>query len=396
MANKLNKICDYSSKNNVSFDFKSDFLINETFDIYFNNKMKILNTKLFRILGNKYFIEKKYELAEKYYIFGLNNNDKTCMLSLAILYSERNNIVILNDDIKINYYKCSLEEGKKDSAYQLGLLYERNIERDTSAFASAIKYYMLAVENNNIEALYRLCVIYKKTNPEKSYEYLSLYKQKKSNSDLIEKQLLELALICGKKYYMEEKYDLAEKYYLLITEKDCETLFRLGYIYYYQGKYDLAEKYYMLNIDKHCKDTADSHDYYNKAYDNYCNLSMNNISVLYHKQKKYDLFEKQCKRSIEFLCNFINFPICPRDQTSTHIKYLCKHLGYYYCDKNTTIAEKYYLIAIKYKDAEAMKNLAQLYQFQKKYLLAKKYYLMAIDNNDNQAIICYEKMNTII
>ena len=52
----------------------------------------------------------------------------------------------------------------------------------------------------------------------------------------------------------QNKFDLAEKYYLLAIEQDnhASAMVNLGNLYMEQNKFDLAEKYYLLAIkDNH-------------------------------------------------------------------------------------------------------------------------------------------------
>ena len=52
-------------------------------------------------------------------------------------------------------------------------------------------------------------------------------------------------------YNNQEKYDLAEKYYLMAIDKGHEdAMYNLGNLYNNQEKYELAEKYWLMAIEK--------------------------------------------------------------------------------------------------------------------------------------------------
>jgi uncharacterized protein HemY len=53
----------------------------------------------------------------------------------------------------------------------------------------------------------------------------------------------------GLLYIMQNKLDLAEKYFTMATKNKCnnsEGLYLLGYLYEVQNKPDYAEKYYLM------------------------------------------------------------------------------------------------------------------------------------------------------
>ena len=51
-------------------------------------------------------------------------------------------------------------------------------------------------------------------------------------------------------YQDQNKFDLAEKYYLLsIENKNIDSINNLAMLYKDQNKFDLAEKYYLLSIE---------------------------------------------------------------------------------------------------------------------------------------------------
>ena len=71
--------------------------------------------------------------------------------------------------------------------------------------------------------------------------------------------------------------------------------------------------------------------------------------------------------------------------TYSDINYLIKNKEYYdlglyyhFIVKNQSLMKKYYLLAIKQKNSDAMNNLGYYYFSEKKYNLAKKYYDITI------------------
>lgn len=332
----------HESSNQTDQCLKSKFLIEQTYDIYFNKKCKILDVKLFKILGNEYFFNEKYNLAEKYYIIGIENNDSTCIFNLAVLYNTLKHNVFISNNIEEDIYLHQINNGNTKVVYDLALLYKNKQKYDL-----AMKYYKQFVnsanldtlENNDVNAMIELALLCKNIGDLKeTFFYLSLYKEQKKSTfkhankfsiNHINKIYNETAKSLANLYFEEKKYDLAEKYYDMLTElhDDIYTIVELQILYFKLGKYDLSEKYCIKGINKSSK------------------ASISNLAILYKFQKKYDL------------------------------------------------AEKYYLMAIKNNDVDSMLDLAGIYETQKKYLLARKYYLLAIKNKSEEAAKRLENMH---
>lgn len=109
-------------------------------------------------------------------------------------------------DIKksLLYYK-TISENNSEATYNIGGIYDLYLGKPEIA----IKYYEMSIEKNNVNAMYNLA----------NY------------------------------YYEQEKYLLAEKYYLTILAQtpDPEIYFHLGCVYEQLNNYAQAEKYYILN-----------------------------------------------------------------------------------------------------------------------------------------------------
>lgn len=83
-------------------------------------------------------------------------------------------------------------------------------------------------------------------------------------------------------YEKQNKYELAEKYYLMAIEKgSIKSMNNLAILYHKQIKYKSAEKYYLMAI---------SNGYIN---------SINNLASLYYEQNRYDLSKKYYLMAIE-------------------------------------------------------------------------------------------------
>ena len=129
---------------------------------------------------------------------------------------------------------------------------------------------------------------------------------------------------------MQNKLDLAEKYYLMAIKYNnnySNALYNLGYLYAKQNKLDLAEEYYLMAINN------GTNDFY----------AMNNLGLLYHKQLKLDSAEKYFLMAIEYGSKMASY-----------------NLGYLYEEQHKfDLALKYYLQAILF-DAETIQNIVRL------------------------------------
>ncbi len=164
--------------------------------------------------------------------------------------------------------------------------------------------------------------------------------------------------ILGWMYKKKNKYDLAEKYYLMSLEKDknnTAAMIGLGVLYFNQGKYDLAEKYLLTAL---AKDPD--------------NLTIiNNLGTLYVEQGEYDQAEKYYLKALE--------------KDKDNLKAMIGLGVLYFNQGKYDLAEKYYLDALeKYpNNAEAMINLVYLFAMNKNLMnksLAFNYYQQVLQN----------------
>jgi tetratricopeptide (TPR) repeat protein len=134
--------------------------------------------------------------------------------------------------------------------------------------------------------------------------------------------------VLGFIYEIQQKFDLAEIYYLkAIDYGENNALIYLASLYTEKQKFDLAEKYFL------------------KAIENGDNKALFGLALLYNKQQKFDLAEKYFLKAIEYGDNEALFGLA---------------LLYENLEK-FDLAEKHYLKAIESGHNGALKNLALLY-----------------------------------
>uniref|UniRef100_UPI004048A36E tetratricopeptide repeat protein n=1 Tax=Roseivirga sp. TaxID=1964215 RepID=UPI004048A36E len=154
-------------------------------------------------------------------------------------------------------------------------------------------------------------------------------------------------------YEEQGKIELAEKYYLLAVEQnDSQTIFNLANFYRQNKNWELAEKYYLTAVDGNHTD------------------AINNLANLYEEQGKPELAEKYYTMTL--------------DQDGSRAMFKLANL--YKDQGRTEIAERYYLMAVEQSNSDAMFNLALLYEEQVKLELTEKYYLMAVEKNHTAAM----------
>lgn len=99
------------------------------------------------------------------------------------------------------------------------------------------------------------------------------------------------------------------------------------------------------------------------------------FGLFYYIKKNYDLMKRY-------------YLIAIKDKNSDAML----SLGYYYeyVEKNYDLMKKYYLMAIDYDNSKAMNNMGLYYQYvEKNYDLGKKYYLMAFENDNGNSDAMY-------
>ena len=152
-------------------------------------------------LGLLYSMQKKSNLAEKFYLMAIENKSAIAMYNLARLYTTNHNDVLAE-----KYYLMAIDNNITAAMHNLAFLYQNQ-----QKYQLAEKYYLLSVENKNIFSTFNLAIL---------YEIL-------------------------------QKNELAEKYYLMaIKNNHPHAIHNLAVLYKKESKYLLAEKYFLINIDK--------------------------------------------------------------------------------------------------------------------------------------------------
>lgn len=347
------KLCDNHYKN-----YEGD-IINEIIQILNGNIKQSYDKSIFLNYAGLYYkhYKKNLELAEKYYLMAIEKNSVSSMNNLGILYYDQGKY-----DLAERYLLMAVNEGNQTAMNNLGYVYKK-----LKSYDFAEKFYLMSIEKSNINAMNNLGIMYchleqyeiaetyfmmanEKNNPSAiiNLEYLD-YKSKKY--DKTNKLAIKTGLCCcnlGNLYFKQNKYELAEKCFLMAIKKDNSTAMNiLGSIYSQQKKYELAEKYFLMGIEKNDI------------------VSMNHLGYMYYKQEKYELAEKYCLMAAE--ANYTD---------------AINNLGHIYrIQKKYDIAKKYYLMAAERDCMYAFCGLGSIYQKEKKTQLAEKYYLMAIDKD---------------
>jgi len=147
-------------------------------------------------LGLLYKNQKKYELAEKYWLMAIEKEHKNAMNNLGVLYNNQEKY-----ELAEKYYLMAIEKSDENAMNNLGVLYN-NQEK----YELAEKYYLMAIEKEHEKAMNNLGVLYNN----------------------------------------QEKYELAEKYYLMAIEKGYENaMYNLSVMYYLQNRNKEQAKQYI-------------------------------------------------------------------------------------------------------------------------------------------------------
>ena len=248
--------------------------------------------------GVKYFVlgflcdnQKKFDLAEKYYLMAIEKEHVSAMFNLGFLYANQEKY-----NLAEKYYLMAIEKEHVSAMFNLGLLYDNQEEYDL-----AEKHYLQAIRKGDNGAMNNLGLLYDNQNKYDLAERYWLLAVEKGN--------VESMCSLGHLYAYRDNYDLAEKYWLLAVEKEhVSAMFNLGLLYDSQNNYDLAEKYYLQAIEKGDAEAA------------------HNLGSLYGSQGKIDLTEKYYLQAI--------------DKGSVKAMYSLA-LVYYFQNKNKELVKEY-------------------------------------------------------
>jgi len=369
-SQQLLDVTTNSLENGVEYCALGDkYLLEKKYDLMKLNYKKAIQSKnvdaMFKL--GKYYqeVEINYELLYKYYTFAIRHNNIDAMFNLA----KFKHFVSDRSTSKYNaekYYKMAIEKGCVDSMINLGILI-LNEERHRE---ECEKYFIMAGEKGHTQALYYLALYY-----ETEFDYFLSDNTTKTKQHMKIKNAYHRACKTGNidatfKYgyyyqYIDIDYVKMKKYYkIAIKNKHDEAALHLG-LYYdsIEKKYDLAKKCYLFAI-AHC-----------------------NIDALYHLGRIFQL-EGNHTQMIKYYEDVISFEIREDSKTKKFIEHpqslAMFQLGSYYCEiKQYDLMKKYYTMLIKndrYNALTAAYNLGLYYEtIEIDYTLMKKYYEKAID-----------------
>lgn len=258
----------------------------------------------------------------------------------------------------------------------------------------------------NIHNLLMYDIISPITNDSNDYVmiYYGFYHYIKNKHDIAEKYYLmaseknnTYAMYILGLFYFDEKNDeeLMKKYFLMaINNGDVESMYELG-IYYYDELFDykLAEKYFLMAfdlrkgqplIDKGCYKVARllSLIYYEK-YNNF-NLAKKYFLIALEHYSIDKILDDTPSDSIWHLHKIITI------EENGDLDAV-RELVNYYWDDNAEERENFYLMAAEKGDCLAMHWLAGYYSKKDERKLMAKYCMMAINNGHEDAFKIFSK-----
>lgn len=410
LKNKISLIKDYKSMIDLGI-------------IYNDSCNYTLAEKYFKMAREYNFEEGSLELGKFYLAWKQPNLAENCFKELADRGNDEFQNYLgttyklqLNLELAKKYYRLSIEQGNKKAIYNLGYLYF-DLEDD---FDSALELLETLDRTDDVQLCIILAKIYhKKKDLEKCEKTL-----KSVESDSLASYLL------AELYTEMEKFDLAEKYFILSAEKDdIDSQKKLYELYSEQGKSKLAEKYLKMmakngnlkaifEIAQNYIDNekyTEAIDYYkileNKELDFYTYYDKEerinyNLCVAYLKTNN----EEGAKKYLEKLKEYSNYSHLFKiaeiykeknnlEKTIEYLLLLEKELNksvevesvaelywevhlplgkIYYDMEKFDLAEKYLKLALKFKeDSESFYLLGSIYEKQNNFGLAIKYYVEA-------------------
>lgn len=398
LKNKISLIKDYKSMIDLGI-------------IYNDSCNYTLAEKYFKMAREYNFEEGSLELGKFYLAWKQPNLAENCFKELADRGNDEFQNYLgttyklqLNLELAKKYYRLSIEQGNKKAIYNLGYLYF-DLEDD---FDSALELLETLDRTDDVQLCIILAKIYhKKKDLEKCEKTL-----KSVESDSLASYLL------AELYTEMEKFDLAEKYFILSAEKDdIDSQKKLYELYSEQGKSKLTEKYLKMMAKngnlKAIFEIAQNYidkEKYTEAIDYY--------KILENKELDFYTYYDKEER--------INYNLCiaylKTDNEEGAKKYLEKLQEYsspselqeiseIYKEKNNLEeAVKYLLLTEKElkkfldKDSipelylEVYTSLGKIYFDMEKYDLAEKYFKLVLEFTDDSEISyllgdIYEKQN---
>ena len=358
-------------------------------------------------LGIIYNDSCNYTLAEKYFKMAREYNFEEGSLELGKFY-----LAWKQPNLAENCFKELADRGNDEFQNYLGTTYKLQLNLEL-----AKKYYRLSMEQGNKKAIYNL-----------GYLYFDLEDDFDSALELLETldrtDDVQLCIILAKIYHKKKDLEKCEKT-LKSVENDSLASYLLAELYTEMEKFDLAEKYFILSAEKYLKMMAKNGNL--KAIfeiaQNYIDKEKYTEAIDYYKileNKELDFYTYDDKN------HRINYNLCiaylKTDNEEGAKKYLEKLQEYsspselqeiseIYKEKNNLEeAVKYLLLTEKElkkfldKDSipelylEVYTSLGKIYFDMEKYDLAEKYFKLVLEFTDDSEISyllgdIYEKQN---
>lgn len=256
---------------------------------YYLKAIEIGNEDLFAFLALLYDNQEKYDLAEKYYLMAIEKGNQEALFNLALLYNNQEKL-----DLAEEYYLSAIEKGFEKALNSLAILYKNQKKYDL-----AEKYYLMSIEKGNESAILSLADLYNDQNIHELAEKYYKLSIEKGNKDAI----LSLAI----NFLDQNKFEFAENYFLSILNNQSDNSkefidlasWGIAILYDEMEKYDLAEKYYLISVENGNKSVVLSLAYlYYMSIKN--NKKLNNLFL------NYELGESAYERQVNILYNLWN------------------------------------------------------------------------------------------
>lgn len=393
-TNKIQEINNFLFQNNCIPENipKSDLDI--IYNLYKNNNLdqtKKYSGDTCNYIGLYFEIKNNFELAQKYYLLAIKQNNKYAAHNLGCYYKHIKNFQDMEKYLLLSLNKFNYS----NSARFLANYYFQNND-----IPQAIKYYQIGAQKNNIVCIIRLTEYYKSQGDNTNYlKYLY-----QSNSLTDTDSLYGL----GKYYFKQKNFELAKKYLEpLVTNNHDKSAYMLG-IYYYNINNKLYEKYFQIaEINNNChilfkiglffRDIPEFYymeKYYLKSAKLNHAVAANNLGFYYEKNNNFPQAEQYYKLAISLYCptavfNLAEYYYKIEDYSQAKIYFEMEPLDLYTILRLAKINQKlnnpeniikYYLLAVEQNHTLSLYKLGKYFEKNKDIDNMLKYYTLALDN----------------
>lgn len=204
--NKIRKVNNYEIQTNIdNIDIEYEIFVNNNLTLA---EKDLQNVHVFRILANKYEINKDYENMKKYYLMAIDKGDSFAMFNLALYYEsidDRKNMK--------KYYLMAIDKGASYAMRGLAVYYEQTYD-----YENMKKYYLMAIDKGNSDAMLNLALYYERKDDYKNMKRYYLMAIDKGHSIAIHK--------LADYYYNAKNFKMALYYYQMANnETTCKKIF---------------------------------------------------------------------------------------------------------------------------------------------------------------------------